>query len=92
MKTIKIDEIGRVVIPIDMRRKLDINPGDRIDISLDGHTINIVKTDISYIENYIHDIKDIAWNSNSITSKEYTSLCDILSKLEASCKRGEEVD
>ena len=80
-KTIRIDELGRVVIPIDMRRKLDIHTGDMIDVTLDGHTINIVKTDTSYIENYIHDIEVIAWNSNHITSKEYASLCGLLNKL-----------
>lgn len=80
-KTVRVDELGRFVIPIDMRRKLDIDTGDMIDVTLDGHTINIVKTDTSYIENYIHDLKDFASHSNKISSKDYASLCEILNKL-----------
>ena len=85
-KTVRVDELGRFVIPIDMRRRLAIDTGDMIDVSLDGHTINIVKTNTSYINDYIHDIEEMAKHSNKITSKEFLSLCNILTKLESEVK------
>jgi AbrB family looped-hinge helix DNA binding protein len=83
-KTVRIDDLGRVVIPAVIRRKLNIEPLDKLDVSLDGYTINIVKTDTSYIENYINDIKYVASDSYNLTTKEYRLLCEILNKLQAS--------
>jgi AbrB family looped-hinge helix DNA binding protein len=37
----KINESGRVVIPIQLREAFDIKPGDEIIFSLDGETIRI---------------------------------------------------
>lgn len=36
-----IDELGRVVIPKEMRRKLGISNGDPVDINLSGDKITI---------------------------------------------------
>ena len=47
MKTVgiirKVDELGRVVLPIEMRRTLDIEERDPLEISLEGETIVLRK-------------------------------------------------
>ena len=35
----KVDELGRIVLPIELRRNLDINIKDPIEIYVDGNTI-----------------------------------------------------
>lgn len=38
-----IDELGRIVIPMEIRKRLDIHPGDGIEISLSGSSILLEK-------------------------------------------------
>ena len=40
----QIDELGRIVIPKDIRKNLGILPGDELEISLSGEDILIKKT------------------------------------------------
>ena len=46
----KIDELGRIVIPKEVRNKLKIQDNESILISLDNNKINISK--YSYLNNY----------------------------------------
>lgn len=39
----KVDELGRVVLPVELRRTLDIEERDPLEISLDGETILLRK-------------------------------------------------
>ncbi len=39
----KVDELGRIVLPIEMRRVLNINEKDALDISRDGDAIILRK-------------------------------------------------
>jgi transcriptional pleiotropic regulator of transition state genes len=39
----KIDELGRIVIPMELRRTLDIKERDPIEIFVDGEKIILVK-------------------------------------------------
>ena len=39
----KVDELGRVVIPIELRRNLDINVKDALEIFVDGERIVLKK-------------------------------------------------
>lgn len=39
MTSRKVDELGRVVIPIELRNALNIKPADAVDISLRGNEI-----------------------------------------------------
>ena len=39
----KIDELGRVVIPMEMRRSMDIEDGDAFEIFVDGDSIVLSK-------------------------------------------------
>jgi len=37
----KLDELGRVVIPNEMRALLNLKPGDNIEISVDGEYVKL---------------------------------------------------
>ena len=39
----KVDELGRVVLPIELRRTLVINEKDALEIFVDGHQIILQK-------------------------------------------------
>lgn len=39
----KLDELGRVVLPIELRKNLDMNPGDSMEIFTEGETIILRK-------------------------------------------------
>ncbi len=39
----KIDELGRIVLPIELRRTLDIEEKDSLEICVDGSTILLKK-------------------------------------------------
>lgn len=39
----KVDELGRIVIPIELRRTLGIEENDRIEIFVDGESIILRK-------------------------------------------------
>lgn len=39
----KVDELGRIVLPIELRRTLDISERDNLEIYTDGQTIILKK-------------------------------------------------
>ena len=39
----KVDELGRVVLPIELRRSLDIEEKDALEIYVDGNTVMLKK-------------------------------------------------
>ena len=39
----KVDELGRIVIPIELRRTLDIAEKDALEIYVDGDTVILKK-------------------------------------------------
>lgn len=41
--TRKIDELGRIVLPIEIRRTLEANPGDLLEIYVERDTIILKK-------------------------------------------------
>lgn len=41
MPTVTVSDKGQVVIPADIRRRLGITPGCRLDFSLEGNTIRV---------------------------------------------------
>ena len=47
----RIDDLGRFVLPVDIRRKFNINPGDSLEMSLTSDSIQIRK--ISNIQNLL---------------------------------------
>ncbi len=53
----KIDDLGRIVLPKELRKHLNINPGDDFQILLNGEKIILEK--YSYISNNENEIIDI---------------------------------
>ena len=47
IETRKIDSLGRVVLPIELRKELDIDKNSDIDICVDGGQIILKKTEPS---------------------------------------------
>ncbi len=45
----KVDELGRIVLPIELRRTLDIAEKDSLEIYVDGNTIVLKKYEPSCI-------------------------------------------
>jgi transcriptional pleiotropic regulator of transition state genes len=43
--TRKIDSLGRVVLPAEIRRVFGLREGDLVDISVDGHSIVLAKVE-----------------------------------------------
>jgi transcriptional pleiotropic regulator of transition state genes len=54
----KVDELGRVVLPIELRRTLDIAEKDALEIYVDGNTIILKKYEPACI--FCGDAKDVS--------------------------------
>lgn len=39
----RIDHLGRIVVPVELRRLLSISPGDELDIAAKGESITLTK-------------------------------------------------
>ena len=53
----KVDELGRIVLPIELRRTLDIAEKDAIEIYVDGESIILKKYEPACI--FCGDAKDV---------------------------------
>lgn len=53
----KVDELGRIVLPIELRRTLDIAEKDSLEIYIDGNSIILKKYQPACI--FCDDAKDI---------------------------------
>ena len=53
----RVDELGRIVIPIELRRNLDIGEKDALEIYVDGNHIILKKYEPACI--FCGDTKDI---------------------------------
>ena len=45
----RLDELGRVVIPVEMRRMLDLADRDTVEIAVDGDRIVLQKLSLIHI-------------------------------------------
>lgn len=62
----KIDDLGRIVIPAEMRRVLGVQEGDELEISLDGDHIAIRPR----IPTIVHQFTLSAKNSVTISGEQ----------------------
>ena len=53
----KVDELGRIVLPIELRRTLDIATRDSLEIYVDGSTIILKKYEPACI--FCNDARDV---------------------------------
>jgi len=66
----RIDDLGRIVIPKEMRKKLNIKTDDRLNIELIDNQIIITKDNNDYekMNETIKMIKDCLYNSKGMGS------------------------
>lgn len=73
----KIDELGRLVIPKEMRKEIGLDNGDDAEINIDGNKIIITNPKKIDIEKYIlHEMREYEYNS-----REWLALNNILQKI-----------
>ena len=53
----KVDELGRIVLPIELRRTLDVAEKDSLEIYVDGNTIILKKYEPACI--FCGDARDV---------------------------------
>ena len=64
----KVDELGRIVLPIELRRTLDIAEKDSLEIYMDGSAIVLKKYQPACI--FCDDTKDIVlYHGKNVCSK-----------------------
>jgi len=62
----KIDDLGRIVIPKEIRKYLGIREGENIEIAVEDSNIKLTKKNI--INNYLEDINNICEVASSLVS------------------------
>lgn len=67
----KLDELGRVVIPKEIRNKLDIEEKDPIEIYLDGTSIVLRKFELGCI--FCNNSKDLTTYKDKLICKKCLS-------------------
>lgn len=90
MLKVRVDALGRVTIPVKVRRMLNIEFEDYVYMSTDGTTIKIFKKDKNELTNRIKYIEEVAGDSEDITVSEYRQLCEIMNKLKIEAGREDE--
>ena len=75
----KVDELGRIVLPIELRRTLDIAEKDSLEIYMDGPSIVLKKYQPACI--FCDDAKDvIVFHGKNICPKCIRALQDAMDK------------
>lgn len=64
----RIDDLGRIVIPREIRRKMNINEGDPLEICLDGDKLYLEK----YIASYEYEKYILGLIERIVTDDEFT--------------------
>ncbi|TKH46291.1 AbrB/MazE/SpoVT family DNA-binding domain-containing protein [Bacillus cereus] len=80
--TRKVDELGRVVIPVELRRTLGIAEGTALDFHVDGENIVLRKPEKScFVTGEVSDSNIELLGGRMVLSKEGASeLLDLLQK------------
>lgn len=75
----KVDELGRIVLPIELRNKLDIAVKDPIEIYVDGSSIILKKFEPNCI--FCGSGKNlVAYNNKLVCKKCQEKLSDLVTK------------
>jgi transcriptional pleiotropic regulator of transition state genes len=45
----RIDHLGRIVVPVELRRQLGINPGDELEIAVRDDSITLTKNHLTCV-------------------------------------------
>lgn len=66
-----VDDLGRVVIPKEIRRTLKIHEGDQVSISVDGDSVIFKRIPkyvgpVKLLDDVIHDLDDSQWSTKKV--------------------------
>lgn len=80
---VKVDDLGRVTLPIDMRRILDIKIHDKLLLSFDEENgaITLIKRQKSEAIKKINEVKELVDDSRRLDEGERDALHELLDKL-----------
>ena len=65
----KVDELGRIVIPVEIRKYINIKEGEILEFNVENNSIILTKKSI--LDNNISFIKDIACSLNFVIDGNY---------------------
>lgn len=68
----RVDELGRIVLPIELRRTLDINEKDALEIYVDGATVILKKYEPACI--FCSNARDVVNYKGKLICKECLDL------------------
>ena len=80
---VKVDDLGRVTLPIDLRRMLDIRVHDKLLLTFNEETgtIELIKREKSEAVKKINEVKELIDDSRRLSEGEREVLHDLLEKL-----------
>lgn len=77
----KIDNLGRVVIPIEFRRQLGMETLEKVEATCDGTCVKFQKKDTTELDIKIRQVLCEAKVSQKLTNTDFEVLKEILGKL-----------
>lgn len=77
----KIDNLGRVVIPIEIRRQLGMETLEKVEATCDGTCVKFQKKDTTELDIKIRQVLCEAKVSQKLTNTDFEVLKEILGKL-----------
>lgn len=78
---VHMDELGRVVIPVQIRKRLNMRTSGKVKLSFDNTSVRISAINMTKLHKQIIEFKELANNNKNINDLEYDKLCEILDKL-----------
>ena len=84
----RLDDLGRIVIPIEIRRSMGVSEGSPLEMVIDEETNGLIL--IPYHNNISSKIRGIAKNLNSVNSNP--DECEIARELEKIAKKLENLN
>ena len=80
---VKVDDLGRVTLPIDLRRMLDIRVHDKLLLTFNEETgtIELIKREKSEAVKKINEVKELIDDGRRLSEGEREVLHDLLEKL-----------
>lgn len=66
-----VDDLGRVLIPKEIRRTLKIHEGDQVSISVDGDSVIFERVPkyvapLKLLDDVIHDLDESGWSNKRV--------------------------
>ncbi len=76
-----MDELGRVVIPVQFRKMLGMKPRNNVRLYFDDKSIKMTAIDESETSKLVNEVKQLAEGNKNIKEGEFNNLCELLDKL-----------